>query len=136
MDVQQSRDDVGLIWAVLIKNEIIGYWPAVLFGNLGSGATHMDIGGEVAYSPTAPGTRLTKTDMGSGRFPGRGFGYATYTRAIHIYGYNASEFYPDRELYASKSACYNVTYNQDGNPTWGNHIFFGGPGGDSPQCVA
>jgi len=107
-----------------------------LFGNIGSGVTHMDIGGKVVYSPTTACTCLTKTDMRSGHFPWRGFGYNTYTMALHICDYNATEFYSDREIYASNSTCYNVTYYQDGNPTQGNHIFFGGLGGDSPQCVA
>jgi len=68
LDVQQLRDGVGLVWAVLFDNEIIGYWPVSLFRSLGNGATELEIGGEVAFSSRTPRTRLSKTQMGSGSF--------------------------------------------------------------------
>jgi hypothetical protein len=136
LDVQQSRDGVGLVWAVLFDNEMIGYWPAQLFRSLGNGATDLEIGGEVAFSSRPPGTRLSKTQMGSGSFPPKGYRHAAFIRGIQIWGDDGNEFDPDEESHETKPECYKVHYLTSDIPRWGKHLYYGGPGGDSPDCVA
>jgi hypothetical protein len=98
LDVQQSRDVVGLVWVVLFGNEIIGYWPASLFRSLGNGSTDLKIGGEDAFSSRPPRTRLSKTQMGSDSFPSRGYCHAAFIRGIQIWVDDGNEFDPDEEI--------------------------------------
>ena len=74
-DVQKDIKDV---WSLYLEGVFIGYWPNSLFTTLGNGCIWVEIGGTVSYPWIPRGTPLPKTDMGSGRFPSAGYGYAAY----------------------------------------------------------
>ncbi|RWW20055.1 hypothetical protein GW17_00015848 [Ensete ventricosum] len=61
---------------------VLGYWPSFLFSYLEDSATMIEWGGEVVNSE--PDGEHTSTAMGSGHFPGEGFGKASYFRNVQI----------------------------------------------------
>lgn len=61
---------------------VLGYWPAFLFSYLTDSASMIEWGGEVVNSESDG--QHTSTQMGSGHFPGEGFGKAGYFRNIQV----------------------------------------------------
>ncbi|KAL1818764.1 hypothetical protein ACET3Z_013633 [Daucus carota] len=112
------------------SNQVIGYWPASLFSNLADGATLIEWGGEVVNS--ASDGQHTTTQMGSGHFPGEGFGKASYFRNIQVVdGSNQLRVPKDVKTFTEQSSCYDVQTGKNGQ--WGTFFYYGGPG-RNPKC--
>eukprot|EP00253_Pinus_taeda_P008170 PITA_08170 len=140
-DVKLSVDyqvisNVGPAWVFHYEGEPMGYWPVSLFGDLNQGATYGAFGGEVCYTARAPGTRLTRTDMGSGHFPEAGLGHAAYIRHMVIHGADGNELFLHPETLAGSPECYQAEFvDVDDDPEWRRGMLFGGPGGYNMHCV-
>lgn len=71
-------------WWIAYQHELLGYYPASLFGTLHAGACRSDWYGEVYRSASAPAFQnqngAIKTEMGSGEFANAGWPYAAYVR--------------------------------------------------------
>nr|XP_043613332.1 uncharacterized protein LOC122585277 [Erigeron canadensis] len=116
-------------WWLKAGSEMIGYWPQTLFTDLRDHATSIEYGGEV-YSRNLH--NHTSTQMGSGHFPNEGFGKAAYARNLEIVNEdNTLNPVPNLKAIADKPNCYGVKSGY--SKTWGNYIFFGGPG-NNPNC--
>ncbi|CAH9118223.1 unnamed protein product [Cuscuta europaea] len=116
---------LGNWWMQFGKNNILGYWPAYLFSNLQDSASMVEWGGEVVNSES-DGLHTT-TQMGSGHFPGEGFGKASYFRNIQVVD-ASNNLRPPQDLgvFTEDDNCYNVHLGENGN--WGNYFYYGGPG--------
>lgn len=74
--------------------------------------------------------------MGSGHFPQEGYGKAAYVNQIQVIPNKPSKYnseYSDPlpyylKLYVDVPNCYNDIKYLDTKGSWGNYIFFGGPG--------
>lgn len=107
------------------NNYVLGYWPGFLFSNLQDSASMVEWGGEVVNSKS-DGMHTT-TQMGSGHFPGEGFGKASYFRNIQVVdGSNNLRPPQDLGVYTEDDSCYNVQLGNNGD--WGNYFYYGGPG--------
>ncbi|PWA94408.1 hypothetical protein CTI12_AA062420 [Artemisia annua] len=116
-------------WWLKVGNELIGYWPQTLFTCLRDHATTIEFGGEV-YSGNSG--KHTSTQMGSGHFPGEGFGKAAFARSLEVVNEdNSLSRVSNLNLLTDKSSCYDVKKGY--SDTWGNYIYFGGPG-NNPNC--
>ena len=112
------------------NDQVLGYWPALLFSYLSDSASMIEWGGEVVNSE-ADGQH-TSTQMGSGHFPGEGFGKASYFRNIQIVdGTNSLRPPKDIGTFTEQSSCYNVQHGNHGE--WGSYLYYGGPG-RNPDC--
>lgn len=112
-----------------MNDQLVGYWPSSLFTYLANSATELTWGGEI-YNSKIGGVH-TKTQMGSGHFPGEGYGKASYFRNIQYVDSNgifrdvdAGELTPD----ATKPSCYNINLQSDTSGGIGTNFYFGGPG--------
>ncbi|KAL7588415.1 hypothetical protein Lser_V15G41127 [Lactuca serriola] len=117
-------------WCLMVGNIQVGYWPKELFTDLHDHAAKIEFGGEV-YN-TSPEGPHTTTQMGSGHFSSEGFGKAAYVNNIQMVDQN-NVLHPvsDLQLGAENMNCYDVSNGY--SSTWGNYIFFGGPG-SNPNC--
>jgi hypothetical protein len=59
-------------WWLRVQDQLLGYWPHLIYTNLASSATGVSWGGEI-YNK-GEGGHHTLTQMGSGHFPSEGFG--------------------------------------------------------------
>ena len=115
-------------WWLKYGNTWVGYYPRDLFDNNGlrpRGAL-IDFGGEII--DRQPGGQHTRTDMGSGHFPGDWFGYAAYQRQIR--GISTSNVWIIRlTLNASRTDanCYDISVHSSSG-SWERYFYFGGPG--------
>ncbi|KAG8084932.1 hypothetical protein GUJ93_ZPchr0010g9313 [Zizania palustris] len=109
---------------------LVGYWPSFLFSRLGASADTAQFGGEVVN--TRPSGSHTPTQMGSGRFPGEGYGRAAYFRNVQVVDWD-NNLIPAAglRLVADHPSCYDVAGGQGGD--WGNYFYYGGPG-RSARC--
>ncbi|KAF5776206.1 putative neprosin [Helianthus annuus] len=124
------RDPKTKDWWLRVGTELMGFWPADLFTDLHDHATTIEYGGEV-FSQNL-GTH-TRTQMGSGHFQDEGFGKAAYARNLEVItGDNHIIPVPNLRTFADDPNCYGV--KQEYSDTWGNYIFFGGPG-YNPNCL-
>nr|CAB3490572.1 unnamed protein product [Digitaria exilis] len=117
-------------WWLQVGDEIMGYWPSTIFSYLQLSASYVAWGGEV-YSPLAG---QTSTDMGSGHFPGEGFGKASYMKNLQVVD-SFNTLNPPLSgvgLASEQPNCYNVQSGTD-SVNWGTYIFYGGPG-KNPSC--
>ncbi|KAI3709806.1 hypothetical protein L2E82_39572 [Cichorium intybus] len=120
----------GNWWMQIGNGKVLGYWPASLFSHLANSATRIQWGGEVIN--LASGGRHTTTQMGSGHFPGEGFGKASYIRNVQIIdGSNTLRVPTYVHPFSPKPNCYDVQTGQ--NDAWGSYILYGGPG-RNPNC--
>lgn len=119
-------------WWLWVLDRFIGYYPGGLFaragaeagGTLAAGADLIDFYGEVYNSRR----ELTTTDMGSGEFPGRGYGRAAYMRNLAYFdGGGVARDYDGRgSIIVSDPDRYRIeTAHGRG---WGSYLFVGGPG--------
>lgn len=85
----------------------------------------VQFGGEVVNS--SPSGLHTTTQMGSGHFPGEGFGKASYFRNLQAVDWdNNMAPVSNLQVLADKPNCYNI---QGGaNDVWGSYFYYGGPG--------
>jgi hypothetical protein len=131
---QQSSDGN---WWLKYRNTWVGYYPASKFDSKGlrNGAEMVEYGGEIIDNRYL--NLHTATDMGSGRFPSDGFGYACYQRAIvYIAGTYSSPLWYDvsPSSIISGSACYSATTAFDSSTSWRRYFYFGGQGYHSTNC--
>ncbi|XP_076892499.1 protein neprosin-like [Bidens hawaiensis] len=131
--VQDSskRDLENGNWWLSMDGDQIGYWPSTLFTDLRDHATMIQFGGEV-FDNGVTGQH-TSTQMGSGHFPGEGFGKAAFISNIELID-GATTISPnlsDIVVVAEKANCYDVTSGYEG--LFDHYVFFGGPG-KSPKC--
>nr|GMC82447.1 neprosin 1 [Ipomoea batatas] len=115
----------GNWWMQFGNNYVLGYWPGFLFSNLQDSASMVEWGGEVVNSEN-DGMHTT-TQMGSGHFPGEGFGKSSYFRNIQVVdGSNNLRPPQDLGIYTEDDNCYTVQLGNNGD--WGNYFYYGGPG--------
>ncbi|CAK9310323.1 unnamed protein product [Citrullus colocynthis] len=120
----------GNWWMQFGNKYVLGYWPAFLFSYLTDSASMIEWGGEVVNSESDG--QHTSTQMGSGHFPGEGFGKAGYFRNIQIVGESNSLRAPeDIGTFTEQPSCYDVQNGKSDD--WGNYFFYGGPG-RNPSC--
>jgi hypothetical protein len=126
-----QKDGTEGNWWLKYGDTWVGYYPRSKFDSNGlrSKAGEVDFGGEI----TNKGTDHTHTDMGSGHFPGDGFGYAAYQRQIR-YITTANVWGTHLSLTDSRSDndCYDIKVS-DSSGDWERYFYFGGPGYNS-QC--
>ncbi|XP_059446622.1 protein neprosin-like [Corylus avellana] len=120
-------------WWLRVQDQVLGYWPHLIYTYLASSATGISWGGEI-YNK-GEGGHHTSTQMGSGHFPSEGFGKASYFRNIQYMDYTGKFNDPDQGLvaYATKPSCYSISVSNNKNGAYGTNFYFGGPG-YSPIC--
>lgn len=103
----------------------IGYWPVELFTTLSGHASEVQWGGEVLYLNSSGMSNTTQ--MGSGKFPGKGFRKAAYFCNLQIAEKNRS-FLPlrDFQIGATQPDSYGVKKTH--STGCGEHFYYGGPG--------
>ncbi|KIE03637.1 carboxyl-terminal proteinase, partial [Metarhizium majus ARSEF 297] len=120
-------------WWLHTLGRFIGYYPGSLFSRgvdpadtLDHHSDQINFYGEIYNSED----EMTTTDMGSGEFPDKGFGYAAYLRRIAYYdtkdtfqNYNGS-----RGVVISDQSRYNLSAAWNSGSDWGSYFFIGGPG--------
>ncbi|KID92953.1 carboxyl-terminal proteinase [Metarhizium guizhouense ARSEF 977] len=120
-------------WWLHTLGRFIGYYPGSLFSKgvdpadtLDHHSDQINFYGEIYNSED----EMTTTDMGSGEFPDKGFGYAAYLRRIAYYdtkdtfqNYNGS-----RGVVISDQSRYNLSAAWNSGSDWGSYFFIGGPG--------
>ncbi|CAD5164767.1 unnamed protein product [Musa acuminata subsp. malaccensis] len=118
----------GHWWMQFGDGYVLGYWPSFLFSYLEDSATMIEWGGEVVNSE--PDGEHTSTAMGSGHFPGEGFGKASYFRNVQIVD-GSNNLRPPSEFgtFTEQSSCYDVQTGDGGR--WGHYFYYGGPGRNS-----
>ncbi|KAK9052732.1 hypothetical protein SSX86_029362 [Deinandra increscens subsp. villosa] len=120
----------GNWWLEFGSGVLVGYWPATLFTHLRDHASMIQFGGEVVNSQ-ASGSH-TSTEMGSGHFPGEGFGKASYFRNMQVVDWDNSLIpLSNLKVSAAYPNCYDIIGGI--NNVWGNYIYYGGPG-KNPNC--
>jgi len=118
-------------WWLKYGDTWVGYYPRTKFDSNGlrSQASEVDFGGEIIDRQT--GGVHTSTDMGSGHFPGDGFGFAAYQRQIrYITPGNVWGTYPSLTDTRSDKDCYDIKVNSSSGG-WERYFYFGGPGFNS-----
>ncbi|KAL4601408.1 hypothetical protein ACB092_11G270900 [Castanea dentata] len=121
----------GNWWMQFGNEHVLGYWPAFLFSYLSDSASMIEWGGEVVNSQ--PDGQHTSTQMGSGHFPGEGFGRASYFKNIQIVD-GSNNLRPPKDIatFTEQPNCYDVQNRKSGD-NWGNYFYYGGPG-KNPNC--
>ncbi|EFJ24376.1 hypothetical protein SELMODRAFT_415011 [Selaginella moellendorffii] len=120
----------GNWWMRLGDRTLVGYWPAEIFSHLTDYASMVEFGGEVVN--TQPDGSHTATQMGSGRFPSRGFAEASYFRNIGVVDSdNELQSHPVLQTLAEHPNCYGIV--KAGSSDWGQYFYYGGPG-SNPTC--
>ncbi|GMN64122.1 hypothetical protein TIFTF001_033193 [Ficus carica] len=115
----------GNWWMQFGNNYVLGYWPAFLFPYLSDSASMIEWGGEVVNSESDG--QHTSTQMGSGHFPGEGFGKSSYFKNIQIVDDSNKLRDPkDIGIFTEQPNCYDVKTGKMGD--WGNYFYYGGPG--------
>lgn len=116
-------------WWLQVGGTDVGYWPSSIFTHLKNSASYIQWGGKVFSSSAGQ----TSTDMGSGHFPGEGFGKASYIRNIQVV--DSSNYLRQASglgfIINPSPSCYNVQSGTSND--WGTYIFYGGPG-RNPNC--
>ncbi|WOL15219.1 hypothetical protein Cni_G24000 [Canna indica] len=118
----------GHWWMQFGNDYVLGYWPSFLFSYLSDSASMIEWGGEVVNSE--PDGEHTSTAMGSGHFPGEGFGKASYFRNIQVVDESNNLRAPSGVgTFTEQPSCYDVETGDGGH--WGRYFYFGGPGRSS-----
>ncbi|CAH9085480.1 unnamed protein product [Cuscuta epithymum] len=118
----------GNWWMQFGKDNVVGYWPGILFSNLHGGASLVEWGGEVVNEEW--GGVHTTTQMGSGGFPSEGFAKASYFRNLKVVdAFNNLKDPEDLGTFTNNSNCYDVKMGK--NNKWENYFYYGGPGRNS-----
>ncbi|GLJ25977.1 hypothetical protein SUGI_0498180 [Cryptomeria japonica] len=136
ISIKRETRGNNIVWALYLQDSLVGHWPTTTFKDLKLHANHVDFGGSVlvANNNNNNGT-ISKTDMGSGHFAKGGFKKAAYIRNIQLFTTNGTLISErNRTYFATSPNCYSIEGFGSDNKYWGDHIFYGGPGGDVPQC--
>jgi Neprosin/Neprosin activation peptide len=115
-------------WWVRWQGVWIGYYPRELFDNYGmrDEAEMVSIGGEI-YNTQNNG-KHTYTDMGSGRYPEAGWGWAAFISQMRYVDLTmTAQGASNMTEVVADADCYDVAYN-DSPGYWSKHMYFGGPG--------
>lgn len=115
-------------WWLKYGDTWVGYYPSSLFDNNGlrPRGRVAQFFGEIIDDQ--PGGRHTRTDMGSGHFPGDGFGYAAYQRAVRtITISNVWNIRPALGEARTDANCYDIDV-RNSSDSWERYFYFGGPG--------
>lgn len=123
----QRHGDTG-DWWLKYGDTWVGYYPSSLFDNNGlrPRGSRASFFGEII--DRQPGGRHTRTDMGSGHFPGDGFGYAAYQRKVRmITTSNVWNIRPTLSVSRSDANCYDISLHSSSG-SWERYFYFGGPG--------
>jgi hypothetical protein len=126
--IRWQKDGNGGHWWLKYGNTWVGYYPRSLFDSNGlrNYGRKVDFGGEIIDEQ--PGGRHTRTDMGSGHFPGDGFGYAAYQRQIrYITTSNFWGIRPSLTATRTDSDCYDISV-KNSSGSWERYFYFGGWG--------
>ena len=129
--IRWQKDGTNGHWWLKYGDTWVGYYPRSRFDSNGlrDRADRVDFGGEIIDNQ--PGGRHTRTDMGSGHFPGDGFGYAAYQRQVrYIDTSNVWGTYPSLTASRTDSDCYDITVSSSSGD-WERYFYFGGPGYNS-----
>jgi hypothetical protein len=126
-------------WWIRYGNQWVGYYPASLFGGLRTGGLEnrsekVTWYGEVVDLPDGV---PTTTDMGSGRFPGEGFGYSAYQRNLLVRRTDGVlvRFDPDaRGGTGADVGCYDLEPHFGNTGSWQSYFYWGGPGRNNSTC--
>ncbi|KAJ7297035.1 hypothetical protein O6H91_Y084000 [Diphasiastrum complanatum] len=128
-----AKSDKWGDWWVKIGDDFIGYFPAEIIPRLATGtATTLMWGGEV-YN-TRPSGKHTKTQMGSGVVPYKGYRHASYF--TYIFYLNATYYLitpSNLELIQEFPNCYSIGLSPVSDPNEEKSFYYGGPGLNS-QC--
>ncbi|KAK7182259.1 hypothetical protein DPSP01_006978 [Paraphaeosphaeria sporulosa] len=120
-------------WWLFVLDRWIGYYPASLFGantdaskSLQVGADAINYYGEIYDSHQS----LTKTDMGSGTFPDKGYGQSAYIRNMVYTDSNGQDQKYDgsKGIVVSDTNRYRMSADWSGSGSWGSYMYLGGPG--------
>ncbi len=123
----QRHGETGSWW-LKYGDTWVGYYPSALFDDNGlrPRGSKASFYGEIIDEQT--NGRHTQTDMGSGHFPGDGFGYAAYQRRIRtITTNNVWNIHPALNPSATDANCYDIDM-RDSSGDWERYFYFGGPG--------
>ncbi len=115
-------------WWLKYGDTWVGYYPSSLFDDSGlrPRGSKASFYGEIVDD--RPDGRHTRTDMGSGHFPGDGFGYAAYQRHIRtITTSNVWNIRPALTADRTDANCYDIAV-RDSRGSWERYFYFGGPG--------
>lgn len=115
-------------WWLKYGDTWVGYYPGSLFDNDGlrPRASRASFYGEIIDDQT--GGRHTRTDMGSGHFPGDWFGYAAYQRRVRtITTSTVWNLRPSLTDSRTDANCYDVSVHSSSG-SWERYFYFGGPG--------
>lgn len=115
-------------WWLKYGSTWVGYYPSNLFDNNGlrPRGSRASFFGEIIDDQ--PGGRHTRTDMGSGHFPGDGFGNAAYQRRIRtITTSNVWNIRPSLWASRTDANCYDIDV-RNSSGSWERYFYFGGPG--------
>lgn len=126
-----QKDDTQGHWWLKYGDTWVGYYPRDLFDSNGlrDKAAEVDFGGEIVDEQV--GGQHTRTDMGSGHFPGDGFGFAAYQRQIrYITTSNVWGTHASLDDSRTDSDCYDIEVH-DSDGSWERYFYFGGPGFNS-----
>ena len=118
----------GHWWLRFNGSEWVGYYPGTLFDSAGLGpkGASIDFGGEVIDDNV---NGKTATDMGSGKFPTSGFGYAAFASNLHYYNLaSVSQKATGLSKIVSDSSLYDMKLYSSTDASWNEYFYFGGPG--------
>ncbi|CAL1360648.1 unnamed protein product [Linum trigynum] len=123
-------------WWLTFQGEEMGYFPPVIFTSLAERSNRVSWGGEVVNSKSLQDGGHTATEMGSGRYAGKGFSQACYFQNAAYLTSDGVATDPERiETFTSREPCYNIDFGpRVASPSPGAHFYFGGPGA-SPSCT-
>lgn len=116
-------------WWLSVGGTWVGYWPRELFDSNGlrDKAATVTYGGEIINSD-AGGTH-TRTDMGSGRFAGNGFGQAAFQKRLHYVDLNMFQQRTTSTFnIVTDSSCYNLRRHSSSDDNWREYFYYGGSG--------
>ncbi|KDP40819.1 hypothetical protein JCGZ_24818 [Jatropha curcas] len=132
IDITIHKDMKSGNWWLQVHGQEVGYWPPSILTSLANRSTLINWGGLVVNFQYHG--RHTSTQMGSGLFPGEGFGKAS---AFWGLGYidNLGKMRDPEHLmpYVTKPSCYDLKVGKK-NKDFGVHFYYGGPG-FSPRCL-
>jgi hypothetical protein len=122
------KDGTNGHWWLKHGDVYVGYWPRTLFDSAGlrDEGAEVDFGGEIIDRQV--NSVHTRTDMGSGRFPSGGFGYAAYQRALRYVDMTRTYRTPSLTAYRSDAYCYDISLRTSSSSTWNPYFYFGGAG--------
>jgi len=145
-EVTWAKSSSTANWWLFYQGTAVGYIPASKYTNgMQTQANLVEFGGEV-YSPNAPGTTHTTTQMGSGQFASAGCAKAAFQSHVQYVDttYHTVDVTPNGNVEDTLTGCYNYSSGYEKSSTCyigtqsafqnGFFQFFGGPGYSKTSC--